>query len=218
MGRGVKKMINKKIALSAMSILSALAIMGGATFAYFSDTGTSSQNTFSSGTLNMKLSDADQTDQDNVGGTWGLNSAPGDTFTGILNIKNTGNVAANHVELKFTNVVTPAASGPGTLETNPLDKVIEITAFGWDTDGNGSLDQNLLPGVTNTNGNGIIDLDDLENQTVDDFDNLSFGGLQGNNHALRIDGRLSPTLATNEHQGDSVNMSLDVTMNQDASQ
>ncbi|MBI2593460.1 hypothetical protein HYW44_02350 [Candidatus Daviesbacteria bacterium] len=208
--------MNSKIAMSGLSILASLAIMGGATFAFFSDSGTSSGNTFSSGNLDMKLSDGNQEDQENVTGTWGLNSAPGDTFTGDLRITNTGSVPANHVELKFTNIVTEAVSGPGTVSTTPMDRVIEITVFEWDSDGDGVTDVTIP--VTDLNSNGITDLDDLENQVADDFDNLAFTGTQTADHVLRISGRLSPTLAVDQHQGDSVSMSLDVTMNQDASQ
>ncbi|OGE05577.1 hypothetical protein A3B51_00980 [Candidatus Curtissbacteria bacterium RIFCSPLOWO2_01_FULL_41_18] len=211
-------MINSRILLSAASIAAAGALVIGATFAFFSDSGTSSDNVFNSGTLNMQLSDNNQEDLDSVSGTWGLASAPGDTFTGDLRVTNTGSVAANHIELQFSNVVTDAGSGPGTVSTIPLDRVIEITTFGWDTDGNGSVDADLLPGVTQTNGNGIIDLDDLENQVADDFDDLSFGGTQSADHVLRIAGRLSPTQTVDQHQGDSVNMTLTATMNQDASQ
>lgn len=50
-------MINKKIAFSLISIVSALAIMGGATFAYFSSQATSTDNVFGSGTLELLLDD-----------------------------------------------------------------------------------------------------------------------------------------------------------------
>ncbi len=95
---------------------------------------------------------------------------------------------------------------------------MDRASFGWDTDGNGSPEADLLAGVVDNNGNTIKDLDDLETQIADDFDDLSFGGTQTADHVLRIAGRLHPTLAVNEHQGDSVTMDLTVTMNQDASQ
>lgn len=210
-------MINRKIAISALSILSAGAIMTGATFAFFSDVGASNDNVFNSGTMDMVLSDLDQTGE-TVTATWGLASNPGDVFTGDLKIKNSGSTPADHIELKFTNIVTNASSGPGTVSTTPFDQVIEIQTFGWDSDGNGSTDVDLLPGVNDFNANGIKDLDDLENQSLDDFDNLTFGGTQNADHFLTIAGRMSPTLAVDQHQGDSVSMDLDVTMNQDTSQ
>ena len=211
-------MLNKKIALSTMSILASLALLGGATFAFFSDAGSSSDNVFNAGTLDMELSDGNQEDLDDVAATWGLASAPGDTFTGDLRITNTGSVDANHVELKFVNTVDEADSGPGTVATIPMDRVIEITTFGWDSDGNGSLETDLLAGVVDSNGNTIKDLDDLENQVADDFDDLLFGGTDTADHVLRIAGRLHPTLTVDQHQGDSVDMDLTVTMNQNASQ
>lgn len=209
-------MINRKIAMSAVSILTALSLAGGAAFAFFSDSGSSTDNVFNSGTLVMALSDNNETNEVDVSGTWGLASAPGDTFAGDLKIKNTGSVPADHIELKFANTVTPAGSPPGSTETDPLDRVIEITLFEWDSDGNGVTD--LTIPITDVNGNGIKDLEDLEIQVADDFDNLAFWGTQGADHILKIEGRLHPTMAIDEHQGDSVSMNLDVTMNQDASQ
>lgn len=211
-------MINRKIAISAVSILGAFSILGGATFAFFSDSGTSSGNIFNSGTLVMALSDDNETNQADVTGTWGLASDPGDTFSGDLKIKNTGSTDADHLEFKFNNVVTPAATGSGTVETTPLDRVIEITSLLWDHDGDGTATVDLLAGVVDNNSNTIKDLDDLETQLDDDFDNVAFGGTQGNDHVFRINGRLHPTLTIDQHQGDSVTMDLTVTMNQDLSQ
>ena len=210
-----------KIAASLATIGATGALLVGATYAFFSDQGTSSNNIFNSGSLDMKLTDANETALDNVSGTWGLASAPGDTFSGDLEIKNSGSVNANHVELQFDNTVTEAVSAPGSTATIPMDRVIEITVLDWDSDGDGSVDTNLLTGLTDINGNGIIDLDDFENRNVDgsvDFDNVSFSGTQSANHKLHMVGRLSPTLAVDQHQGDSVNMSLTATMNQDISQ
>lgn len=215
-GKVVNINMNRRIAMSAISIVGALAIAGGTTFAFFSESGTSNDNVFAAGELVMALSDDNQTNEVNVSGTWGLASAPGDTFSGDLKIKNTGSVPANHIELKFTNIVTDAPGLPGSDGSIAMDTVIEITLFEWDSDGDGSTD--LTIPVTDINTNGIIDLDDLETQVADDFDDLAFGGTQNSDHILRIQGRLSPTLAVNQHQGDSVNMSLDVTMNQDVSQ
>lgn len=47
--------MNTKIALSTLSIFSALALVGGATFAFFSDTETSTGNTFTAGSLDLKV-------------------------------------------------------------------------------------------------------------------------------------------------------------------
>lgn len=51
--------MNTKIALSGMSILAALALIGGATFAFFSDNETSGGNTVTAGTLDLKVNGTD---------------------------------------------------------------------------------------------------------------------------------------------------------------
>lgn len=48
-------MMNRKIAMSAMSIIAAMALMGGATFAFFTDTATSQDNTFTTGNADLLI-------------------------------------------------------------------------------------------------------------------------------------------------------------------
>lgn len=47
--------MNKKIALSGLSIFAALALIGGATFAFFSDEETSENNTFTAGEIDLQI-------------------------------------------------------------------------------------------------------------------------------------------------------------------
>ncbi len=50
-------MINTRIAVSLMSIVAALALVGGTAYAYFSDTAVSSANTFAAGSVDINLKD-----------------------------------------------------------------------------------------------------------------------------------------------------------------
>src|SRR3989344_3029263 len=52
--------LNSRILLAAASILAALALIVGATFAFFSDTETSNNNVFGAGTLDLVLCDDDE--------------------------------------------------------------------------------------------------------------------------------------------------------------
>jgi len=52
--------MNTKIAMSAMSILTSLALVGGATFAAFTDQASSTGNTFGTGSLNLQLDDTNE--------------------------------------------------------------------------------------------------------------------------------------------------------------
>lgn len=203
------------------SIATIVAVVGGVsavTFAIFSDAGTSSENIFTTGNLNMQLSDTDETDEENVLGTFGLaNAGPGDTFSGDLRIKNEGSVDATNIQLQLNNTVTEAFGAPGNNAGTPMDRVIRITALDWDSNGDNVTDTNLLSSISDWNGNGIIDLSDMANQNVAgsiDITGIAFNSPQLNNHRLHIAGEYSLALMTNEHQGDSVNSTLTVTMNQ----
>ena len=192
-------------------------LLVGGTYAYFTDQGASNNNVFSAGTLTMKLSDANETDVDNVTATWGLtNAVPGTTFTGTLSVKNNGTVNAGSIDFDFTNVVVenPDLTSPGNVGTTPMDKVIEITQLGWDLNGDGdALDtnENLLTTVSNLNGNVWKDLDDVENT---DLTNRSYDESTNEVHTLIMQGQLHNTGTTNEHQGDTVTTTLAITLDQ----
>lgn len=192
--------MNSRIALSGLSILTALALMGGAAFAFFSDQGTSNNNIFATGTLDLKLSDdTPEIDLDNVTASFGgTNMAPGATVSGQLRLKNTGTINADHAKIVLVNTNSDTS--------NPLDAVLELLTL--DYDGSSVLSQ-----VTDANSNGFQDLDDLENSGLD---NLSLTDLNIN-HPLDLTVKFSTT-AGSQYQGDNVDSDWTITLNQDSSQ
>lgn len=206
-----------KIAMSLVTASTAGILLVGGTYAFFTDQGTSTNNIFSAGTLIMKLSDDNETDQDNVTATWGfVNGVPGTPFSGTLQIKNIGTVSAGTIDFDFSNTVVenPDESSPGHVGDKPMDKVLEITQLNWDTNGdNDYLDanENLLPYVHDNNNNLYIDLDDLENTVIE---NAVFDETINKVHKLILQGRLHQTWASNEHQGDTVTTTLMITLDQ----
>src|SRR3989344_1186372 len=91
--------MNTRIALSAVSIFAALAIMGGATYAAFTDTASSQDNTFSTGSASLLISDSSDPGDDPVAYAENITGA---TFTGMFPgqvvekdfwLKNDGSVA-----------------------------------------------------------------------------------------------------------------------------
>ena len=84
-------MINKKILMSALSIVTALSLAGGATYAFFTDTATSSNNVISSGTLSISLNDQNSGEafvNENLGTNW----APGESKIINFDVVNTGSL------------------------------------------------------------------------------------------------------------------------------
>ena len=99
-------MLSKKI-LAGIVVVGILALaIGWGTYSYFSDTETSSGNTFSAGTLDLKVNGIDDPLPVffNVG-----NVKPGDSGSVSIQLSNTGSLTGEAI-LKFTNVV----DNPGT--------------------------------------------------------------------------------------------------------
>jgi predicted ribosomally synthesized peptide with SipW-like signal peptide len=96
--------------LTAIFVVGLVATMAGAgLYAYFSDTETSSSNTFTAGTLDLKVSHSSSGPwTDGVTGTWTLsNMKPGDeTSMGRVFLKNFGSVSSRTLEITCDYTVT----------------------------------------------------------------------------------------------------------------
>ena len=95
----------KKILMSLMTIALVIGLVGAGTMAHFSDTETSTDNTFTVGTLDIALGTTSWlADFDNM--------APGDTVTSIIPVNSTGSLPLNYD-------ITTSLSGDLTGGTNP---------------------------------------------------------------------------------------------------
>ncbi len=104
-------MINRKIAMSGLSILTALTMMGGSAFAAFTTQASATGNTFSSGTENLTVSADNNTFTSSIVSPFsGTNLTPGYTHTFHVFLKNEG-VDQLTVSATFAN-----GSGDAELE------------------------------------------------------------------------------------------------------
>lgn len=179
----------------------ALALVGGVTYAFFSDTATSTGNTFSAGTLDLKLSDLDQSVQNTIDASWtGSDMAPGGSaVSGTVQLRNTGTVLANHAEVQAANTCTDASGD--------MDEYLEITSLSYD---GGSV----LGTLADNNLNGYKDLNDLT--VANALDNLALADLNIN-HPFVMAVRLHSS-TPDAYQGESCTSDLTFTLNQDATQ
>lgn len=203
-----------KIVKSLLVIALVIGAVGATTAAFFSDTGISSANTFTAGTLDLKMNTLD-----NTTANWTMpNIAPGDSVSASIALTNTGTLTASHVEINpVANVITDAAPAAA----NALDKYLQITTATYNGDdllsaGDGGKNLN------DANGNGWIDLDDLENAVnageggqLDNLTAPASGGADTKTLSMTVTFRTS---APNDLQGDSDTMSMTFTLNQDATQ
>jgi hypothetical protein len=99
-------MINRKIAMSGLSILTAFAMMGGSAFAAFTTTATATGNTFSTTTPGLTV---------NVNNTGAGTNVTGATVTGLI-----PGVDGPAQTFVLANTTNPASSLPVTLQLTNL--------------------------------------------------------------------------------------------------
>jgi len=212
----------KKLLLSMLATFLVIGLVGAGTYAWFQDTETSTGNTFTAGTMDLKVSDWDEGFGDGVSATWTMsNMEPGVTTVGPLsvNLQNSGTIAADHVEISFSHSITDTPDVESDTNPNsvPADMAewIEITSMTY----NGT---NFLTGYTDANGNGFFDLDDLtwavNVAEGGPLDNLSppppnSSGTRTFQMTLKFNAG-----ATNDIQGDILTTTVTFTLNQDSSQ
>jgi len=102
--------MNTRIALSGLSILTVLSLVGGATFALFSDEATATDNTFSTGNADLQIAeegpDSPDTYLDTITGFTAENVFPGYSEDFIFWLKNNSLSISLDVDASFTDVNT----------------------------------------------------------------------------------------------------------------
>ena len=149
----------KKILGLTVAALLVMALVGGGTWAYFSDVETSTGNVFTAGTLNLDLTDTSDDGTENEVATWVFPAiAPGVAGGGGagngLTIKNTGTLTG-YLDLSSVTVANAENYDALTDEAEATDDT-EGTA---DTDV-GELGANLLVQIWfDTNNDGAVNVD-----------------------------------------------------------
>lgn len=137
--------LNSRIAISLASIAAAGALVVGGTFAFFSATDTSTNNTLATGTLNLKITDqnADTEFQDVILGT---NWQPGEERLVNFDVKNTGSLPIN---------IRGFATGTwGFPELDSQNKVSVTKVEAWNGSGWSTLGAGPFTGYFYYSGDG----------------------------------------------------------------
>jgi len=208
----------KKILGLTIAIVLIIGTVAGVTWAYFSDTEASSGNVFAAGTLTLKLTDSDETDQDGVTASWSnTNMAPGDTCVGWVDLKNVGTIEADHVEISFANTVTNVVTAGDDTD---ISDSLNVTVMSYGTTDllaqtGGDFDNADIQAADGNNSDTIT-LDELHGITIDDLTEVP-----GANGAPVVTFDMTVQLDSNTgdgNQGDSVTTVITFTLNQVASQ
>lgn len=231
----------KRILIGVAAVVLVFAMLGVGSFAYFSDTGSSSGNTFTAGTLDLKLANTGGSWDDNVSSTWMSPAgwAPGDKLTADINLKNTGSVGARIVYGDFNTLTEtvggysdhifvtswkdsyPWAVAQGGSGVAFGDEYIGNQIGRWDTNSDGKLSLREVvlavyrgdSGVTDPPGRGPGPFENI--WSADD----TFGGSPANvlpaggTFAIRLEFQFDPD-ADNAFQGAVATFKLDLMASQ----
>jgi len=184
--------MNKKIFFSSISIISALALMAGSTFAVFTSAASITVNTFGAGTLVLTINNSAGSTSTPVFNVTG--ATPRDvTNTQVLNLRNTGTV--NSFTTTLTGIaVTPTVTVPAT--PNLGDKLdLEL----W----NDVNDNNVIDPGTDTQIGLTAPL------TAAQWTNLSLGfGINAGSHHKVLARITFNNTADDTYQGSSASFNL----------
>lgn len=232
-----------RVLLGFIAVAAVLAFAAGGTLAYFSDIESSTDNTFTAGTLDLYLNNGHQVG-DSVEMTWLRDDMKPGECSGvqgagweIITLRNRGGIVGDHVELLFENECTDPAWLAGDNEESDtldgatgMDAYMRITTLTYSsidlltedgpdpmfvaTAGEGG------PQVFDLNGNGFVDLQDLaaqsgEGSPVDDLPTPGPGQTSAMDFEMHC---CFDASAGNEYQGDRIEMTITFTLNQDSSQ
>jgi predicted ribosomally synthesized peptide with SipW-like signal peptide len=210
----------KKWLFILMAVVLSVGLVGGA-FAYYTDTETSSGNTFGAGTMDLTLdyrigTEGGFTDIPNGSDVAMLtidDAAPGDSGEITISMHNIGNVDADYLAVQFTNLVE-YENGINEPEEEAGDPT-----GGDPGEGNGELGDYLTVSVWIDDGDNV--LDGLESYLVEDVslasvdgETLFIGSLNADETKyLGIEWKVS-TAATSIIQTDSIVCDAQFTLDQ----
>lgn len=194
--------MRRKILISLLAIAMVGAMIGGGVYAAFSNSETSSSNTFVAGTLDLKTNDADGV----TATLQATNMKPGDSVgPETITLKNAGTIDGSTLDIDISYV-----ENDGTEPTDPslqVDKTPDEFADELivNTLTYGGVD--LLAGITDVDGDGV----DMKEVAAADL-----SGQAGLTASATKDFAIKVTLKDvgNDFQADGIDVTFTFTLNQ----
>ena len=206
----------KKIIGLSVAALLIIGVIGGATFAYFSDTESSTGNTLTAGILDLHIDGGDTAVTTfNVSGV-----APGDSDSGTSTLSNVVGGIDGELDIA-TSVVTNTGAVGGTSEyaddTGDLGANAEIAMY-LDVNQNATWDAGdvgLMSDGTTYSSPTALDYDVIDNYASETWDAVVATMSASATDDIIVLWRV-PTTAGNSIQGDSVSFDITFTLEQPA--
>lgn len=226
---------NKKVGVMILVVLIGALAVGVGSWALWSDTDASTSNTVDDGTMDVTIDGVD----DGVAGSFSLtNAQPGDATSYVFDLRNDGSTEADHVELALSSSENDTRVEPSDTELDAelnaeeTASLIRVTKYEYQNDA-GVTQRDLLSSVKNNNGNGIKDLQEVQNQasSADDLNAPQANGGNTTQLALTLevadddggnfikDGNTTGSLTgvDEDIMADGVDITVDFTLQQESS-
>ena len=185
-----------------IAFILAVGMIGVGTLAYFTDTETSVGNELTAGILDLKTDDADGVSET----LYATNLAPGDTVgPSTIQLKNSGSVDGSSLDIAFSYVESDGSRNLVNKSADDTAAMMEVTTLSY-----GGSD--LLGSVTNSNGNGYVDIEDLKNEDL-----TGQSGINAPPATNTKDFEIAIQLRSetgNDFQADGITMTITFTLNQ----
>lgn len=228
-------LIRREILVSILIIGFASMSLGVVTWAYFSDSDASQQNQIQAGTLDLSLDGADS-----LTAAFSIsNGQPSSATSHNFTLQNDGSLGADHVKVTLSFSENDSRSEPSDVDLNvelnatETASLINVTQFEYQNNA-GETMFDALANVNDQNGNGIVDLEDVQAQEgqLDDlappqknngnstFLVIALEIANDDSAAFTKGGNTNGSLTGYDEDimADGVDVKLTVTLNQDASQ
>ena len=189
----------KKIVGLTIVFMLFIGMVSIGTWAYFSDTETSTGNQLTAGTLDLKTNDVDSVFQT----LYATNLKPGDTIgPSTIQLKNAGSVAGSTLDIAFSYVESDGS--PNTVNKNANDTagMMEVTTLSYE----GS---SLLGSVSDANGNGYKDVYDLANADLSGQSGLNASATKNFDIAVQLRSETG-----NDYQADGITVTITFILDQ----
>ena len=233
----------RKLLLSMLTTLLVMGLLGGGALALFQDSETSSGNTFTAGTMDLKIRDGGQDWSDGITvAEWTMSDMePGvSSDNGSIGIRNDGSITPDHMKISASYTCTEGAPvGDMDLvdQANPTNwdsfaKYLEITYLryynttwymeykdgAWSIDGSPPYPAGYVATdweIADGDGDGWVSLKDFKNDPLDNLPPPGINSFSPTHLDMTV---LFRGDAGNDFQGDTLDLTMTFTLNQDSSQ
>lgn len=164
-GRFDTTSVRREVLVSLLLIGVASVGFGTMTWSYFADSDASQDNAIQAGTLDVRLDGADS-----LSATFSIaNGSPTDAASHNYTITNEGTIDADHLEISIAFAENDSLSEPSDADLNvelndsETASLINVTRLEYQNHGGGVI-EDVLASVSDGNGNGVVDLEDVQSQ------------------------------------------------------